>query len=84
MSNLIKDVKVRKAVRAWAGAIGGDKLCIVSNYALVDIIGYRIEFCNNPFKDIKNGVYPLDELCGEIACEPIKEMEGWRKNELKI
>lgn len=72
---LIKDEKVRKAVRAWAEAVGDYPLCIYedtgyegdgrlkiykkSGYPAVFDLGYR-------FYDLEIDMqYSIDELCGE-------------------
>ena len=69
---LIKDEKVRKAVRAWAEAIGASKVCILDSrhdylkitdsttfsYICFDYeIGYTYDECD----------YTIAELCGEEA-----------------
>ena len=84
---LIKDEKIRKAVRAWAEACGAKqiKYSIAPNqYYDADMgTGFSIKFLTKPvevyLEEGKN--YTIAELCGEIACEPVKEMDGWRKNE---
>ena len=64
---LIKDEKIRKAVRAWAEANDITEINVASN-------GYElwggdddwcIHFGGNPFKDIKPLKYTIAELCGE-------------------
>lgn len=64
---LIKDEKIRKAVRAWGDADGADEKI----YLTIDENGSRfankyggyIEFA---FRiDMEEGLYTIDELCGE-------------------
>lgn len=62
---LIKDEKIRKAVRAWAEACGDDCYYISSDYQMNDGSGYTIEFFNDPFKDMERRHYTIKELCGE-------------------
>lgn len=62
---LIKDEKVRKAVKAWAEANGDDCYYIVSDYRIDDGSSYSIEFCNSPFEDLENRHYTIRELCGD-------------------
>lgn len=65
---LIKDEKIRKAVRAWAEANNTEKVAIQNNYCL-SAEGDEIEdivFCIPIFKDIDSGIpYTIAELCGE-------------------
>lgn len=65
---LIKDEKVRKAVRAWAEALGLQEVYCASNgyeiYGGVD--DYVIQFEGEPFPFADgNKVYSIAELCGE-------------------
>lgn len=64
---LIKDEKVRKAVRAWAEANDITEINVASSgYELWGgIDDWCIHFGGNPFKDIKPLKYTIDELCGE-------------------
>ena len=64
---LIKDKKIRKAVRAWAEANDITEINVASNgYELWGgIDDWCIHFGGNPFKDIKSLKYTIDELCGE-------------------
>lgn len=65
---LIKDEKVRKAVRAWAEAQGLTEVYCASNgyeiYGGVDDWVMQFEGEPFPFAD-KNRLYTIDELCGE-------------------
>lgn len=86
---VIKDEKIRKAVRAWAEAND------LKNVAFEDYDDENVYFIDrdyepqiwfskksileSPLDDGK--IYTIAELCGEIDCEPVKEMEGWRTNE---
>ena len=65
---LIKDEKVRKAVRAWAEALGLQEVYCASNgyeiYGGVD--DYVIQFEGEPFPFAnRNKLYTITELCGE-------------------
>ena len=64
---LIKDEKIRKAVRAWAGANDITEINVSSSgYELWGgIDDWCIHFGGNPFKDIKPLKYTIAELCGE-------------------
>ena len=64
---LIKDEKIRKAVRAWAEANDITEINVASNgYELWGgIDDWCIHFGGNPFKDIKPLKYTIAELCGE-------------------
>ena len=64
---LIKDEKIRKAVRAWAEANDITEINVASSgYELWGgIADWCIHFGGNPFKDIKPLKYTIDELCGE-------------------
>ena len=64
---LIKDEKIRKAVRAWAEANDITEINVASSgYALWGgIDDWCIHFGGNPFKDIKPLKYTIDELCGD-------------------
>ena len=65
---LIKDKKIRKAVRAWAEAQGLTEVYCASNgyeiYGGDDDLGIQFEGEPFPFAD-KNRTYTIDELCGE-------------------
>ena len=65
---LIKDEKVRKAVRAWADANKTITKVHVMNNGY-EIYGGNtdsvIHFETLPFDHIKQGDYTIDELCGE-------------------
>lgn len=62
---LIKDEKIRKAVRAWAEVNGAKELkYIVDENSLQDIFRNSISF--NRVLDLKDGyTYTITELCGE-------------------
>jgi hypothetical protein len=63
---LIKDEKIRKAVRAWADAEGEDCYYGVDATTLHNGSGDNIEFWSRPFKDLEVGEhYSIAELCGE-------------------
>lgn len=69
---LIKDEKIRKAVRAWAEAIGEkDNLVVSKNMEYHDCCIYCGELGNpalidcNKELDIDENSYTLTELCGE-------------------
>lgn len=68
---LIKDEKIRKAVRAWAEAIGTASAFVEQgsfdneHLELSDVLN-RICFVTKRPKDIKAGIrYTITELCGE-------------------
>lgn len=72
---LIKDEKIRKAVRAWAEANVRDLFKVINeHFNCCKIIGYKdggntscdkIEFSITIAGADKNYYYTLDELCGE-------------------
>lgn len=69
---LIKDEKIRKAVRAWAEAVGEEEAFIVSyNIEYHDCCIYTGNLSNTATIDlgtdfnIKEGSYTIAELCGE-------------------
>ena len=64
---LIKDKKIRKAVKAWAEANDITDINVASSgYELWGgIDDWCIHFGGNPFKDIKPLKYTIEELCGE-------------------
>ena len=64
---LIKNEKVRKAVRAWAEANDITEINVSSSgYELWGgIDDWCIHFAGNPFKNIKPLKYTIEELCGE-------------------
>lgn len=65
---LIKDDKIRKAVRAWAEANNAERVAIQNNYCLSTEgdADEDIVFCIPIFKDIDHNVsYTITELCGE-------------------
>ena len=65
---LIKDEKVRKAVLAWAKALGlQEAYCVSNGYEIYGgIDDYGIQFNGEPFPFAdKNKTYTIAELCGE-------------------
>lgn len=65
---LIKDEKIRKAVKAWAEANNANEIIIAyaleyDEYLLYTDYGAKIKFTSN--LDIKGGSYSIAELCGE-------------------
>ena len=64
---LIKDEKIRKAVRTWADANDITEINVASSgYELWGgIDDWCIHFGGNPFKDIKPLKYTIADLCGE-------------------
>ena len=64
---LIKDKKIRKAVKAWAEANDITDINVASSgYELWGgIDDWCIHFGGNPFKGIKPLKYTIEELCGE-------------------
>ena len=64
---LIKDEKIKKAVRAWADANDITEINVSSSgYELWGgIDDWCIHFRGNPFKDIKPLKYTIAELCRE-------------------
>ena len=63
---LIKDEKIRKAVRAWAEAESEDCFYGKDATTLHNGSGDNIEFWSRPFKDLEVGEhYTIAELCGE-------------------
>ena len=63
---LIKDEKIRKAVRAWAEAEKEDCYYGYNSEILINGSGDSIEFWCKPFADLKAGEhYTISELCGE-------------------
>lgn len=65
---LIKDDKIRKAVRAWAEANNAGRVDKQNNYCLSteEDADEDIVFCIPIFKDLDHNVsYTITELCGE-------------------
>lgn len=64
---LIKDEKIRKAVRAWAEVDGIDAVEIVSKYQLISLDEQcSIEFFAEIYPDYEhNEEHTIAELCGE-------------------
>ena len=70
---LIKDEKIRKAVRAWAEANGREYLLVIKSGGRLEIsdgsphliyISFHVD--NDTLKIIDDRTYyPIDELCGE-------------------
>lgn len=79
---LIKDKKIRKAVRAWWESIPcepADKLVLYKKNQDLAVGVYTI-YCGAIYPEgtLKEGkTYTITELCGEIDCEPYKLPEGW-------
>lgn len=69
---LIKDEKIRKAVRAWAGAVGKSDTLIEFDESANSLWcnQSRIQFDKDEFKSLKNWyTYTIAELCGEEGGE---------------
>lgn len=65
---LIKDDKIRKAVRAWAEANNAERVAIQNSYCLSaeEDADRDIVFASPIFKDLSHNVsYTITELCGE-------------------
>lgn len=65
---LIKDEKIRKAVRAWAEINDVNSVVVAHHYnatILVDRQGIQISFDNEGFYLPKGKEYIIEELCGE-------------------
>lgn len=82
---LIKDEKIRKAVRVWAEVCGLEYFTVINeHFNCCKIMGRKgnrvskIEFLTT-IPNATHQTYTIAELCGEIDCEPVKEMDGWRK-----
>ena len=63
---LIKDDKIRKAIRAWAEVLCTNKVH-VAQYDCMTVFrdeqtGYRLEIVTD---DIQHGLYTITELCGD-------------------
>lgn len=61
---LIKDEKVRKAVRAWAEANGIERVWHEYSSSWLRGNGLKIEL-ENEVVELEQGHYSIDELCGE-------------------
>lgn len=61
---LIKDEKIRKAVRAWAEANGFERVYNQSSSYFV-AKAQHIDFVRPPMIDVPSGNYTITELCGE-------------------
>lgn len=61
---LIKDEKIRKAVRAWAEANGIERVWHEYSSSWLRGNGLKIELENEVF-DLEQGNYTIAELCGE-------------------
>ena len=72
---LIKDEKIRKAVRAWAEARGAKQIkysIALNQYYDADMgTGFSIKFLTKPVEVyLEEGkIYTIDELCGEATDE---------------
>ena len=63
---LIKDEKIRKAVRAWAELSGVDKCHFEHNDGSFTSKWYGISLPTSKYgEDIESGFYTIAELCGE-------------------
>lgn len=62
---LIKDEKVRKAVRAWADSNRAYPIYCEDNCTLSYNHAPRIEFENRVFANLDGRPYTITELCGE-------------------
>lgn len=71
---LIKDEKIRKAVRAWAEALDTDSCSFRADHDIFDFIAIganclRFDMSDGwgtyKLEDIPNGYYHITELCGE-------------------
>ena len=68
---LIKDEKIRKAVRAWADVVGEEKFIVSYNMEHHDCCIYTGNLSDTSTIDfgidlnLKEGSYTIDELCGE-------------------
>lgn len=62
---LIKDEKVRKAVRAWAVPNGTYPIYFEDDFTLSYNHAPRIEFENRVFANLDGRPYTIAELCGE-------------------
>lgn len=62
---LIKDEKVRKAVRAWAEANGIERVWHEYSSCWLRGNGLKIELENDEVVELQQGNYAIAELCGE-------------------
>ena len=71
---LIKDEKIRKAVRAWAGALDTESCSFRADHDIFDFIAIganclRFDMSDDwgtyKLEDIPNGWHTIAELCGE-------------------
>lgn len=62
---LIKDEKIRKAVRAWAEANEMEFMDIIDDSTIKDCSSKHIEFLGLPFRELPKVSVYIDELCGE-------------------
>lgn len=63
---LIKDEKIRRAVRAWADANFAYELLVDNNYGFSDYNGKSITFVEASSSHLSAGkTYTIAELCGE-------------------
>ena len=67
---LIKDEKIRKAVRAWADVLGIEYIYVFHDEDIncifrSDFSDLEIQFDGSFEEQIKDGTYTIEELCGE-------------------
>ena len=63
---LIKDEKIRKAVRAWADMQGSEWIVKETDQCCRDSLGYFFNSIKEIFGDLELGEeYTIEELCGE-------------------
>lgn len=66
---LIKDEKIRKAVKAWAEANGVERVWHEYSSCWLRGNGLKIELENDEVIDLEQKNYTIDELCGEATDE---------------
>ena len=76
---LIKDEKIRKAVRAWAESNGIKEVTYFKEDFGLRLVYHTIsiDLYSNTGELENYKHYTIAELCGEIDCEPYKLSEGW-------
>ena len=68
---LIKDEKIRKAVRAWADVLGNKDIHVFHSEDMYNLFfrsefsDLEIQFDGSFEEQIKDGTYTIEELCGE-------------------
>ena len=62
---LIKNEKIRKAIRVWRACNDDDCFYIIDDKRLTDGSGMVIEFKEEPFAELERRHYTISELCGE-------------------